>query len=119
MDDSILDSIKDIVGVGTEDDVFDGELIVVINTAFFTLYQLGVGGDKPFTITSNSECWNDFIDNIDELSMVKSYIGLKTRILFDPPTSSPLMDAIKNQIAEYEWRLNVECDKSWEATIDG
>lgn len=112
MDDSILNSIKNIINVNVEDTVFDKEIIVAINTAFFTLYQIGVGYDSPFTINDSTAVWSDFIENIDELAMVKSYVGLKTRLLFDPPTSSPLMDAIKNQIAEYEWRLNVEADRS-------
>lgn len=112
MEDSILDTVKNILGVSTEDTVFDAELITAINTALFTLYQIGVGKDSPYTITSNSDTWNDFLDNIDDLSMVKSYVGLKTRILFDPPTSSSLMTAINEQLSEYEWRLNVEADKS-------
>lgn len=111
MEDSILDTVKEILGINVEDTVFDGELMVAINTAFFTLFQIGVGQEKPYVITGNSETWNDFTDSIDELSMIKSYVGLKTRILFDPPTSSHLMTAINEQLKEYEWRLNVEADR--------
>lgn len=112
MENSILKSVKDNLGIDKEDTVFDGELLTAINTAFFTLCQIGVGPEPPFVVNGNDECWDDFLNNIDELAMIKSYVSLKTRLLFDPPTSSPLMDTIKNQIAEYEWRLNVETDRS-------
>lgn len=112
MENSILKSVKDNLGVDKEDTVFDGELLTAINTAFFTLYQIGVGPDRPFVVNGNDECWDDFLNNIDELAMVKSYISLKTRLLFDPPTSSSLVSTINEQLAEYEWRLNVESDTS-------
>ena len=115
MDESILDTIKDLVGVSSEDNAFDGEIITAINTAFFTLNQIGVGEGSPFNITGNSEVWRDFIGDIDSLSMIKNYVGLRVRLLFDPPATQTLMTAIRDQITEYEWRLNVEADYSWEA----
>jgi len=111
MDDSILISIKDAVSVPVDETEFDGELLMHINSAFFILNQLGVGPEKPFIVDSDSQTWTDFMDTMDELSLVKTYIQLKVRVLFDPPTSSQLMTSINEQIKEYEWRLNIDQDK--------
>lgn len=106
--DSILDSVKKIIGLSVTYDVFDPDLIMHINTAFFTLYQLGVT-DTPFVITSSEETWDDFHADAD-LEAVKIYVGLKTRMYFDPPTNSALISAINEQIKELEWRINVKVD---------
>lgn len=111
MDDSILDSVKSEAGVIADDGAFDDELILYINTAFMTLRQVGVGPENPFIISDNSAVWSDFTDDMAILPMVKAYVGLKVRLLFDPPTSSSLATAIQNSVAEYEWRLNLEADK--------
>ena len=111
MDDSILDSVKSEAGVIADDGAFDDELILHINTAFMTLRQVGVGPENPFIISDNSAVWSDFTDDMAILPMVKAYVGLKVRLLFDPPTSSSLATAIQNSVAEYEWRLNLEADK--------
>ena len=111
MDDSILDSVKSEAGVIADDGAFDDELILHINTAFMTLRQIGVGPENPFIISDNSAVWSDFTDDMAILPMVKAYVGLKVRLLFDPPTSSSLATAIQNSVAEYEWRLNLEADK--------
>lgn len=110
MEESILSSIKDTASVSPEDDAFDQEIILHINATFMTLRQLGVGPSTPFFITDSSATWSDFIDDPDILPTIKSYVTLKVRMLFDPPTSSSLAEAIKSQIAEYEWRLGIECD---------
>lgn len=106
--DSILDSIKKIIGPSVAYEVFDPDLIMHINTAFFSLYQLGVT-EQPFVITGNTETWSDFHADSD-LEAVKTYVGLKTRMYFDPPTNSSLMSAINEQIKELEWRINVKVD---------
>lgn len=110
MDESILDSIKSAAGVNADDNAFDDELIMHINTVFMTLRQLGVGPSEPFLISDSSSVWNDFISDSKIFPMVKSYTSLCVRRLFDPPTSGALMTAIEKTIAEYEWRLNVEAD---------
>jgi hypothetical protein len=110
MEESILSSIKDTASVSPEDDAFDQEIILHINATFMTLRQLGVGPSTPFFITDSSATWSDFIDDPAILPTIKSYVTLKVRMLFDPPTSSSLAEAIKSQIAEYEWRLGIECD---------
>lgn len=111
MEESILKSVKDASGVNTDDSAFDGELILHINTAFMTLRQLGVGPETPFSIENDTSKWTEFTDDESLLPMIKSYITLKVRRLFDPPTSSSLDSALESILSEYEWRLNIEADK--------
>ena len=105
---SILDSVKKVIGPSVSYTVFDPDLVMHINSTFFTLYQLGVT-EEPFIITGNDETWDDFHSEKD-LEAVKTYITLKTRMYFDPPTNSALISAINEQIKELEWRLNVAVD---------
>ena len=112
--DSILESVKKKLGIQPEYTHFDdGDIIDHINTAFFTLNQLGVGPDKPFAITDKKDRWDDFIDDIDDGQMeaVKSYIAIQVRILFDPPSSSYVLEELKEKAKEYEFRLSVEAEK--------
>jgi hypothetical protein len=74
------------------------------------LSQLGVGPDEGFSITDDSTLWTDYLGQSSNLNLVKSYVYLKVRMLFDPPNSGALMDALKQQINEFEWRLNVAVD---------
>lgn len=107
--DSILKSIKKLLGITEEYTHFDPDIIMHINSAFFTLNQLGVGPDSPFVISGVEDEWSDFNSNTD-LESVKSYIYLKVRVLFDPPTNSSLLSSIQENIKELEWRLNVQVD---------
>lgn len=111
MEDSILNSVKKQIGISSDYDAFDTDIVLAINTAFYTLWQLGIGKDssKPFMIEDESAVWSDFIED-GRAEMVKSYVGLRARVLFDPPTSSIHMDAINKQIEEYEWRMLVGTD---------
>ena len=106
--DSILETIKKMIGPSASYEIFEPDLITHINTVFFSLYQLGVG-DAPFVITGEDETWEEFHADTD-LEAVKTYIYLKTRTYFDPPTNSSLMSAINEQIKELEWRINVAVD---------
>lgn len=109
--DSILTSIKKLLGITEDYTYFDNDLIVHINSVFSVLSQLGVGPDGGFTIADNSTTWGDYINDDDlTLSLTKTYIALKVRLLFDPPQGSALIEAINKQIAELEWRLNVQVD---------
>ena len=108
MEDSILKTIKKMIGPSASYNIFDTDLITHINSVFFILYQLGVG-DEPFTITGNDETWDDFHAGTD-LESVKTYIYLKTRMIFDPPTNSALISAINEQIKEFESRVNYAVD---------
>lgn len=113
MTDSILESIKDASGISIDDAAFDAELLLHINTAFVVLREIGVGPETPFVVSDYSATWHEFINDDLIIPMVKAYVALKVRSLFDPPTSSAYMNAIQESIKEYEWRLNVEVDK-WE-----
>lgn len=110
MAESILLSIRPDVDVYEDDDHFDDRLIREINAAFGVLYQLGVGPANGFKITGNEEEWEDFTNNEIRLEMVKDYVRAKVQMVFDPPQSSVLKDALKESIAEYEWRLSVMPD---------
>lgn len=105
---SILDSVKKLIGPSVTYSAFDPDLVMHINTTFFVLYQLGVT-DSPFTITGNEEKWSDFRSSTD-LEAVKTYVGLKARMYFDPPTNSALISAINEQIKELESRITYEVD---------
>lgn len=111
---SILNSVKKLIGFTEEYKQFDEDLIIHINSVFSILYQLGVGSTS-FSITGESETWDDYMQLEDDVNIqdVKSYVYFRTKIMFDPPTNSVLMEAINKQIAELEWRLNVEAD-DWE-----
>lgn len=85
---------------------FDPELIIHINTVFMILNQLGVGPAYPFQISGPEELWTDFIYD-EAIPMVKSYMGIRVRKLFDPPVSSSAEKAIDEQIDEFEWRMLV------------
>lgn len=108
--DSILTSVKKLLGIVEEYEHFDSDIIMHINSALFTLKQLGVGPSEGFTISDKTAAWTDFIKDIEKMEVVKSYVYLKVKLVFDPPASSAVMEAIKNQISEYEWRLNVEVE---------
>lgn len=107
---SILTSIKKMLGIPEEYDVFDPDIIMHINTVFMVLTQLGVGPSEGFYIEDARAEWEDFLEDPTKLQMVKSYIALRVRLLFDPPSSSAHMNAINQSIAEFEWRLNVQVD---------
>ena len=111
MEESILDSIKYILGLSLDDDAFDQEVIILINAAIMALQQIGVGPQEAlFSIEDNSATWSDYLENPNELPMVKPYIGLRVRLVFDPPQSSSLDQALRLEVAEYEWRLNIKVD---------
>lgn len=108
---SILTTVKKILGLSEDYTAFDTDIVTAINTAFFALWQLGVGNDtsQPFKIEDKTAVWSDFIDS-GKMEMCKSYICLRARILFDPPTSPTLMDALNAQCREYEFRMTVGND---------
>ena len=107
---SILDSIKKLLGIDEADLNFDQELIMHINSVFMVLNQLGIGPVEGFKISSNEEVWTDFVGTRLDLEAVKSYIYLKVRLLFDPPQNSFLVGSIEKQIEENEWRLQVQVE---------
>jgi len=112
MEQSILNSTKKILGIAEDYTVFDLDIITHINSAFSTLTQLGVGPAAGFMINDATAVWQDFIDDDYQYNAVKSYVYLKTRQLFDPPTTSYLISAVEKQIQEFEWRLNVHREEN-------
>lgn len=106
MEESILLSTKKILGLDASYIPFDLDVITHINTAFSILNQLGVGPEEGFAISDDSAVWGDFVVPLNQLQMVKTYVYLKVRVLFDPPGTSFLLESANQQIKEYEWRLN-------------
>lgn len=113
-EESIFDSIKEMVLGNSEDDSFDVLIKMLINSAISTLTQVGVGPQEGFSIEGSTETWTDFIGNDPKSKpWVKNYVYAKVRLGFDTPASSIVSDVLQKMIAESEWRLNIECDKSF------
>ncbi len=108
MDDSILNSVKHMLG--SCDDYFDSDLITFINGVFSTLMQLGVGPKAGFTISGPNETWSSYTENKPELDIVKTFVYTKVRLRFDPPQSSSVIQLMQQDASELEWRLNVAAD---------
>ena len=107
---SILTSIKKLLGITEEYTHFDVDLIIHINSVFMILNQLGVGPSEGFAIEDKSSTWDEFVEDPTQLQSVKSYMYMKVKLLFDPPLSSAVMEAMNRTISEFEWRLNVAVD---------
>lgn len=110
MNDSILTSIKKLLGITEEYEHFDQDIIMHINTVFTILNQLGVGPENGFSISDKTSVWKDFIQDAIKLESVKTYVYLKVRLIFDPPTSSAVADSMNRMISELEWRILVTAD---------
>lgn len=107
---SILGSTKAMLGIVPEYTAFDDQIIMLINTQFSTLFQLGVGPDDGYEIEGYDETWKDYLNDNKLLNLVITFVHLNVRLMFDPPTNSFAVDAIKKQIDEYTWRINVMVD---------
>lgn len=106
MDDSILNNTKKILGIAPDYDAFDTDIIIHINSVFSTLNQLGLGPDEGFMIEDETDGWGDFLLDDMRLNSIKTYVYLRVRVLFDPPTTGFTLTALQEQIKEHEWRLN-------------
>ena len=110
---SILTSIKKLLGIAEEYEHFDEDIIMHINSVFMDLNQLGVGPTEGFRIEDDEACWTDYIDDNMLLQAVKSYMYLRVKILFDSSSmGSATLSAYERQIAQWEWRLNVAAESS-------
>lgn len=109
--DGILTSIKKLLGITEECTDFDADIIMHINTVLATLNQLNVGPKDGFAISDSSTSWENFMGGDMRLNLVKSYVHLKVRLLFDPPLQSSVMEAINNTIKELEWRILIVADE--------
>jgi hypothetical protein len=113
---SILESTKKVLGIGSADDSFDLDILLHVNSVFSTLNQIGIGPDEGFMIEDSTETWDAFIGTDLRLNAVKTYVYLRVRLLFDPPSTSFVIESMNKQITELEWRLNVQ--REGEAWID-
>lgn len=117
MEASILKSTKKILGVDSDYNVFDLDILTHINSAFSVLSQLGVGPPEGFLISDGQDIWDNFDCSPQEKNLVKTYIYLKVRMMFDPPGTAYLVEAANNQIKEYEWRLTTMRDTNLEVDV--
>lgn len=112
--DSILTSIKKMLGIMEEYEHFDADLIMHINSVLMALTQIGVGPSEGFIIEDKTATWYDFIPSSPNYEAVKTYMYMRVKILFDPPASSVVMESMNRMISEFEWRLysTAEYDKN-------
>lgn len=110
--DSILNSIKKPLNISVHDPSFDADIIMLINSNFSRLFDIGVGPSTSFKITGASESWSDFSTNDELVTMAHEYIYLKTRMVFDPPASSFVLDAMNIEADELFWRLYSKAERS-------
>lgn len=108
--DSILTSVKKMLGIAEEYDHFDADLIMHINSVLTILGQLGVGPDEGFFIEDDGAEWTDFVPDMSNLQFIKTYIYQKVKLLFDPPQSASAIEALNRSISELEWRINAQVD---------
>lgn len=115
---SILTSVKKMLGITEDYEHFDSDIVMHINSVFMILSQLGVGPTNGFTILDKSNTWDEFLPTDNKnFEAVKTYMYLKVRLIFDPPLSSAVMEAMKQMINELEWRLNVEAEQTGKEVI--
>lgn len=107
--DSILNSIKKMLGLAEDYDAFDTDIIILINGALMILQQLGVG-EAGFSITDSSATWDSFTEYRSDIEAIKTYVYLKVKMAFDPPANSTVLKAYEDSCKELEWRLNVQVD---------
>lgn len=115
MGESILDSVKKVLGISPDDDSFDLDLVMHINSVFSILSQLGICSSNVYAIQDKNNTWNEVLSNSNHLNLVKTYVCMKVRLVFDPPATSSLLEALKESINEYECRtLYGICDMEHE-----
>jgi hypothetical protein len=105
--DSILTNIKKIVGITESDTSFDPDIIMHANSVFSVLNQLGIGPTDGFMIEDLTPTWDDFLAADKRLNMVKTYVYLRVRLLFDPPQTSFVIESLNKQIQELEVRMSI------------
>lgn len=109
---SILADIKKLLGIPNEVTHFDRDIVIFINAAFAALFQLGVGpNEHAYKIAGAENTWDEFIGTEENIENVKTYIYMSVKLAFDPPSTGPAMQSLKDLLKETEWRLNVACDK--------
>ena len=104
---SVLNTTKKLLGLDADDDSFDSDICIGINSAILTLSQLGLEGNEGFIVTDNTQEWSDYLNDNKLLPMVQQYIHLKTKMSFDPPQNSIVCENLKQIITELEWRIRM------------
>lgn len=107
---SVLTSIKKMLGIAEEYTYFDADLIIHINSVLSILTQIGVGPSEGFSIKDKNAVWTEFISENARLELIKSYIYMKVKLLFDPPLISAVIESINRMTSELEWRIQVAAD---------
>ena len=110
MDESILTSIKKLLGVPEDYEHIDQDIIMHINSVFMILNQIGVGPSDGFSISDKTAIWSDFISDNNKFEAVKSYMHMKVKLMFDPPLQSSVIECMNRMINEMEWRHNVSAE---------
>lgn len=115
---SILKSVKKVLQISPDYTAFDIDILMHINSVFVTLGQLGVGPDSGYMIEDDSSTWADYLGNDKMLNMVKTYLSLSVKMLFDPPTTSYAIGAMQEQLKQMEWRICSQADRTPPVEID-
>lgn len=111
---SILNSTKKVLGISEEYTAFDEDILMHINTVFSTLNQLGVGPAEGFQVVDSTAVWSDFLAGDLRLNNIKSYMFMRVKLMFDPPSTSYLITSMQNQIDQLEWRISIQReDTAW------
>ena len=110
---SILTSIKKLLNISEDYEYFDADIIMHINSVLLVLTQLGVGPSEGFAIYGKTAIWDDFIGDVP-LEMIKSYMYLRVKLLFDPPQSSAAIESANRMISEFEWRISIAAENAKE-----
>ena len=111
LSESILTSIKKLLGIDENYTAFDMDVAMLINSALFRVNQIGIGPSEGFTISDKTAVWSDLIGTRKDLEAVKTYVWLKVRLVWDPPQAGYLVDAIKENIKELEFTLNIQAEE--------
>ena len=117
MADSIFNSVKKVVGLLGDDDSFDEDILLHINSVVSTLRQLGLSIPSDFYVRDDVQTWRDLLGEFRDLDLVKSYMTMKVRLMFDPPSSSFGLKSMEEMVKEYEWRINVLTDQPYSVPV--
>lgn len=107
---SILLSIKKLLGLEPDYVYFDNDILMHINSALMSLHQIGVGPTEGYIVEDDTQTWSDFVGDRKDLGAIKTYVYLRARLVFDPPQTGFVVEALKEQVKELEWRLNVQAE---------
>lgn len=119
MTESILTSVKKVIGIHEEDESFDLNIIQCINSVFMTLRQIGVGPRTGYVVKDKTQTWDEFLDGSTLLEAAKTYTGIQCRLVFDPPSNTALKDALREAAKEWEVRLCIEADEIQNGITEG